>query len=158
MTIPGVDMVVAIALVAAIGDITRFGSPRQLVGYLGLHPSVRQSRPGPAQHGRITKQGRGHARGMLSRRRGRRCGHPAGRCIPALLQWKLRELELKAGSPSRRGGNKPGPARDYSLKTVRDKERQWLGMAEEEYRRFANAWKTRPPEKRTDAAKGERPC
>jgi hypothetical protein len=40
---------------------------------------------------------------------------------PALLQWKLRELELKAGSPSRCGGNKPGPARDYSLKTVRDK-------------------------------------
>jgi len=65
MTIPGVDMVVAIALVAAIGDITRFASPQQLVGYLGLHPSVRQSGPGPAQHGRITKQGRGHARGML---------------------------------------------------------------------------------------------
>jgi hypothetical protein len=75
-----------------------------------------------------------------------------------LLQWKLRELELKAGSPSRRGGNKPGPARDYSLKTVRDKERQWLGLAEEEYRRFVDAWKPRPPEKRTGAAKGERPC
>ena len=65
MTIPGVDMVVAIALVAAIGNITRFASPQQLVSYLGLHPSVRQSGPGPAQHGRITKQGRGHARGML---------------------------------------------------------------------------------------------
>src|SRR5262249_5891449 len=37
----------------------------QLVGYLGLNPSVRQSGPGPAYHGRITKQGRGHARGML---------------------------------------------------------------------------------------------
>src|SRR5262245_11515166 len=45
---------------------------------------------------------------------------------PALMQWKLRELELKAGSISRRGGNNPGPARDYSLKTVRDKEREWL--------------------------------
>ena len=33
--------------------------------YLGLNPSVRQSGPGPAYHGRITKQGRGHARGML---------------------------------------------------------------------------------------------
>ena len=42
---------------------------------------------------------------------------------PALMQWKIRELELKAGQPTRRGGNKPGPAKDYSLKTVRDKER-----------------------------------
>jgi transposase len=65
MTIPGVDMVVALALVAAIGEIARFARPEQLVGYLGLNPSVRQSGPGPAYHGRITKQGRGHARGML---------------------------------------------------------------------------------------------
>lgn len=64
---------------------------------------------------------------------------------PALLQWKLRELELKAGHASRRGGNKPGPAREYSLRTVRDKERAWLGMAEEEYRRFVSHWKTAPP-------------
>ena len=50
---------------AAIGDIGRFESPQKLVSYLGLNPSVRQSGPGPAYHGRITKQGRGHARGML---------------------------------------------------------------------------------------------
>lgn len=67
---------------------------------------------------------------------------------PALLQWKLRELELKAGEPSRRGGSKKGPASDYSLKSVRDKECKWLGMAENEYRRFVVAWKERPPEKR----------
>ena len=65
MTIPGIDMVVALALKAAIGDIGRFESPQKLVSYLGLNPSVRQSGPGPAYHGRITKQGRGHARGML---------------------------------------------------------------------------------------------
>ena len=35
------------------------------MSYLGLNPSVWQSGPGPAYHGRITKQGRGHARGML---------------------------------------------------------------------------------------------
>src|SRR5262249_39867381 len=45
MTIPGINMVVALALIAAIGDITRFAKPEQLVGYLGLNPSVRQSRP-----------------------------------------------------------------------------------------------------------------
>jgi transposase len=65
MTIPGVDMVVALAMAAAIGDVTRFDEPQKLVSYLGLNPSVRQSGPGPAYHGRITKRGRGHARGML---------------------------------------------------------------------------------------------
>ena len=65
MTIPGVDMTVALAMKAAIGEVIRFDEPQKLVSYLGLNPSVRQSGPGPAYHGRITKQGRGHARGML---------------------------------------------------------------------------------------------
>lgn len=65
MTLPGVDMTVAVGVAAAIGDIRRFSDPRKLVGYLGLNPSVRQSGEGPAYHGRITKQGRGQARGML---------------------------------------------------------------------------------------------
>src|SRR6516225_9375662 len=65
MTIPGVDMVVALAMAAAIGEARRFDKPQKLVSYLGLNPSVRQSGPGPAYHGRITKRGRGHARGML---------------------------------------------------------------------------------------------
>lgn len=65
MTIPGIDMVVAIGLTAAIGDIERFKRPDQLVSYFGLNPSVHQSGEGRAQHGRITKQGRTHARTML---------------------------------------------------------------------------------------------
>jgi transposase len=65
MTIPGVDMVIATALTAAVGDIARFASPKNLVAYLGLNPSVHQSGNGPARHGRITKQGSGHTRGML---------------------------------------------------------------------------------------------
>jgi transposase len=36
-----------------------------LVSYLGLNPSVRQSGDAPAHHGRISKQGRAHARAML---------------------------------------------------------------------------------------------
>jgi transposase len=56
MTIPGIDMVVALALKAAIGDIERFEAPQKLVSYLGLNPSVRQSGPGPAYHGRITSR------------------------------------------------------------------------------------------------------
>ncbi|MER9826759.1 transposase, partial [Mesorhizobium sp. M0115] len=61
MTLPGLDVTVAASVAAAIGDIRRFSDPQKLVAYLGLNPSVRQSGEGPAYHGRITKQGRGHA-------------------------------------------------------------------------------------------------
>jgi Transposase IS116/IS110/IS902 family len=43
MTIPGVDVTTAATLMATIGRIDRFASPRQLVGYLGLDPRSRQS-------------------------------------------------------------------------------------------------------------------
>jgi transposase len=65
MTVPGIDMVVAIGILAAIGPITRFKRPEQVVAFLGLNPSVRQSGDKPARHGRITKQGPCHARTML---------------------------------------------------------------------------------------------
>jgi transposase len=65
MTIPGVDMAVAVAIVATVGDFSRFASPDKLVSYVGLNPSVRQSGGLPATHGRISKQGRAWARGML---------------------------------------------------------------------------------------------
>jgi hypothetical protein len=65
MTIPGIDATVALSIVAAVGDFRRFRRPEQLVSYLGLNPRVRQSGKQPASHGRITKQGRAHARGML---------------------------------------------------------------------------------------------
>ena len=65
MTIPGIDMVVAVGLIAAIGPIARFAGPDRLVAYLGLNPSVHQSGSGKPRHGRITKQGRSHARTML---------------------------------------------------------------------------------------------
>jgi hypothetical protein len=65
MTIPGVDATVALSIVAAVGDFRRFSTPQKLVSYLGLNPRVRQSGGQPASHGRITKQGRAHARGML---------------------------------------------------------------------------------------------
>ena len=53
MTIPGVDMVVALAIVAAIGDVGRFEQSQKLVSYLGSSTRVcSQSGPGPAYHGR----------------------------------------------------------------------------------------------------------
>ena len=65
MTVPGVNVIVAATFLAAVGDITRFHSPRQLVGYLGLDPRVRQSGNTAATHGRISKQGSASARHAL---------------------------------------------------------------------------------------------
>src|SRR5215831_19398751 len=58
-------LIVAAGLVAAVGDVRRFASPQKLVSYVGLNPQVRQSGLGLAQHGRISKRGRSHARAML---------------------------------------------------------------------------------------------
>jgi len=65
LTITGMNVAVAAGLVAAIGDIRRFPSPQQLVSYFGLNPRVRQSGLGLAQHGRISRIGRAHARALL---------------------------------------------------------------------------------------------
>jgi len=65
MSIPGVGVGVAVTLMAAIGDISRFGSSRQLVAYLGLDPKVRQSGDHPPRHGRISKRGNNQARSAL---------------------------------------------------------------------------------------------
>jgi transposase len=43
MTIPGVDATVAVSIVAAVGDFTRFRTPETLVSHLGLNPRVRQA-------------------------------------------------------------------------------------------------------------------
>ena len=65
MTIPGVSMQTAVTFMAAVGDISRFPTPRKLVAYLGLDPRVRQSGESPARHGRISKAGHSDARHML---------------------------------------------------------------------------------------------
>jgi transposase len=65
LTIPGIDVVTAATLVATIGDVRRFPTSRRLVGYLGLHPTIRQSGNGPARHGRLSKQGSAAARHVL---------------------------------------------------------------------------------------------
>ena len=65
MTIQGMGAMAAAGTMAAIGDISRFPSPRHLVGYLGLDPRVHQSGSAPARHGRISKQGSSEARHLL---------------------------------------------------------------------------------------------
>lgn len=65
MGIPGVGAGVAVTLMAAIGDISRFSSACGLVAYLGLDPKVRQSGDEPARHGHISKRGNAQARSVL---------------------------------------------------------------------------------------------
>jgi transposase len=65
MTIPGVDAIAGISIVAAVGDFTRFDDPNKLVAYVGLKPRVRQSGNSAPVHGRISKTGRAHVRGVL---------------------------------------------------------------------------------------------
>jgi transposase len=66
MQLPGVGVTTAATLMAAVGDVSRFPSPRHLVGYLGLNPKVRQSGSEPAKHGRISKHGPAAVRGVLT--------------------------------------------------------------------------------------------
>jgi transposase len=60
----GVDKLAAIVLLAELGDITRFDSPKQLMAFLGLVPSEHSSGLRRRQGG-ITLTGNAHARRML---------------------------------------------------------------------------------------------
>lgn len=60
----GVSAIHAVRIVAELGDLSRFASPRNLMGYLGLIPSENSSGPRRRQ-GRITKAGNTSARRAL---------------------------------------------------------------------------------------------
>jgi transposase len=198
MTIAGINLTIAVGLVAAIGDVSRFSSSEKLVSYFGLNPRVRQSGDGPARHGPISKLGRAHARGLLveaawaaavtpgplrafflriMHRRGKPIaavatarkiaaivwhllskGEDYAFSRPALLQAKIRQMEIKAGLPSKRGGNAAGRARDYNIKALREQERALVAQAEIAYGRFVATWAKRPamPRRYAGAATQER--
>jgi len=59
-----VQWLVAITVVAELGDLTRFDSPRQLAAFVGLIPSEYSSGAARRQGG-ITKAGNGRARRAL---------------------------------------------------------------------------------------------
>jgi transposase len=63
MTIPGIDVTVAIGLLAAIDDLRRFPTPQKLAAYFGLVPRVRQSAD-RCHHGGITKAGNSNGRSL----------------------------------------------------------------------------------------------
>ena len=53
----GVDVLVALAFVASMGDFARFGNGRSVSSYFGLTPTKHDSGPKRGNNGRITKAG-----------------------------------------------------------------------------------------------------
>jgi transposase len=64
MAMRGIDLVSATIFLAEIGDLSRFQSPRELMGYLGLVPSE-QSTGDSIKRGPITTAGNRRARSIL---------------------------------------------------------------------------------------------
>lgn len=60
----GIDKLAAVTLLAELGDISRFPSPKQLMSFLGLVPAEYSS-GGRRRQGRITRAGNSSARRML---------------------------------------------------------------------------------------------
>jgi transposase len=60
----GVSLIVAVTVVAEVGDLSRFKNPKELMAYLGLVPSEHSS-GASVRRGHITKTGNGHARRVL---------------------------------------------------------------------------------------------
>jgi transposase len=97
ITMPGVDVTVALAVLAALGDITRFRDADHAAAYLGLVPSTRQSGD-HCYHGPITKRGNGKARWLLIQAAQHLSGHPGplGVFFRRLAQRKNRNVAVVA--------------------------------------------------------------
>jgi transposase len=64
MAMKGFQIIAAMIVVSELGEVHRFGHPRQVMGYLGLVPTENTSSDKRRQ-GRITKCGNAHARWLL---------------------------------------------------------------------------------------------
>jgi transposase len=64
MALRGINLIAATSLLAEIGDLTRFCSPRELMAWLGMVPSE-HSTGEHVRRGAITKAGNRRARSML---------------------------------------------------------------------------------------------
>jgi transposase len=65
-SMPGVGRLIAMIILAEIGDITRFHSPKALCSWAGLTPRVHNS-DAVVQHGHITKEGSRYLRTAMVR-------------------------------------------------------------------------------------------
>ena len=97
MTMPGVNYVVALGLLAALGDVSRFCDGDHAASYLGLAPSTRQSGD-HCYHGHITKMGRSQTRGLLTQSAQHASRHPGpiGAFFRRLAKRKNRSVAITA--------------------------------------------------------------
>ena len=97
MTLPGVDVITAEAMLAAWGDPTRFPDADHAAAYLGLVPSTKQS-ANQCYHGPITKRGNSQARWMLIEAAQHLDKHPGplGHFFRRLLRKKNRNVAVVA--------------------------------------------------------------
>ena len=65
MTIPGIDEVLAAAIIAELGDVTRFRKLNQVVAFAGIDPSTFESGEFKATISHISKRGSPHLRRAL---------------------------------------------------------------------------------------------
>ena len=108
MTLPGVDVATAEAMLAAWGDVRRFADGDHAASYLGLVPSTKQS-ASQCYHGPITKRGNSHARWMLIEAAQHLDKHPGplGCFFRRLMKKKTRNVAVVAvrgSSPGSVGG------------------------------------------------------
>jgi transposase len=99
MTLPGVDVATANAVLAAWGDHTRFPDADHAVSYLGLCPSTKRSAD-HCYHGPITKRGNSQARHMLVEAAQHLDKHPGplGHFFRKLARKKNRNVAVVAGA------------------------------------------------------------
>ena len=117
--LPGIHLVAAMTILAAVGDITRFPSAQQLVGYAGLGARIHES--GQVRStGRITKAGRRDLRSIMVE-----VAQAACRCHP---HWRAELLRLTP----RLGRTKALVAVARKLLVI-----VWHVLAKEEADRFA---------------------
>lgn len=87
----------ALALLAALGDISRFQDGDHAAAYLGLAPSTRQS-GNRCYHGHITKAGSSQTRGLLTQSAQHAARHagPIGAFFRRLAKRKNRSVAIVA--------------------------------------------------------------
>jgi hypothetical protein len=123
ITLPGVDVICAEALLAALGNLSRFRDGDHAASYLGLVPTTKQS-ANRSYHGPITKAGNGQARWTLVQAAQHLARHPGPlgvffRRIAKKKSWNvavvatarklvvIAYLMLKSGEPYRYAQPKP---------------------------------------------------
>ena len=118
----GVSLIVAVTVLAELGDLSRFAKPSQLMAHLGLVPSEHSSGESVKRRG-ITKTGNSHVRKALLKlpghtgcrlgsvvccsnasrvcliRSARSHGRPSFDYVPATKDWWLRARPSKRWSP-----------------------------------------------------------